>query len=79
MNFYYNQIEMIWLAGLATTFQGIREILPPTERTNLTAGLATLVARNWLKLEALPLSNPEDQADYEICYVPVKVARHVFT
>ena len=72
LHYYYTQVEVLWLAGLATTFEQIQEHLPPTERAELTDGLAALVARNWLKLQPLPLSHQIDQADYEICYVPVR-------
>ncbi len=72
LNYYYVQVEMFWLAGLATTFERIRDHLPPTERANLSESLAAMAARCWLKLQEIPVSGREDQPDYEKCYVPVR-------
>ena len=56
LNYYYAQIELLWLTGFRTTFERIWDHLPPTERhvAHLTAGLATLVERNWLKVHEMP-------------------------
>src|SRR5688572_10772996 len=55
LNYYYHQIETLWLAGYATTFEQIHDHLPVTERAHLIKGLAALMARNWLKLQELPV------------------------
>ncbi|MEO8694181.1 MAG: hypothetical protein ABI658_11730 [Acidimicrobiales bacterium] len=72
LNYYYLQVEMLWLAGLATTVEQIRHHLPPTERAHLADGLAALVTRNWLKVQDIPASSRDEQAAYDNCYVPVR-------
>ena len=77
LNYYYAQIELLWLTGFRTTFERIWDHLPPTERhvAHLTAGLATLVERKWLKLHEMPVSGPSDEIIYETCYVPIRTTR----
>ena len=72
LNYYYDQIETCWLAGYATTFEQIHDHLPATERGHLTEGLGALLARNWLKLEELPIRDGEHSIDCQTCYVPVR-------
>ena len=77
LNYYYEQVELLWLTGLRTTFERIWDHLPRTERhvAHLTAGLATLVERNWLKLHEVPVSGQGNETVYENCYVPIRTTR----
>jgi len=72
VSYYYLQVEILWLAGFTTTVEGIRDHLPPTERAHLSDGLAALVARSWLKVQAIRASDCDDRAAYDNCYVPVR-------
>jgi len=75
LNYYYDQVERFWLTGLSTNFAQIRDHLPATEHARLPEGLATLIGRNWLKLQEIPVTDHDDRADHETCYVPVKKVR----
>ncbi|MEO5838316.1 MAG: hypothetical protein ABIQ73_29980 [Acidimicrobiales bacterium] len=74
LNYYYYLVETTWLGGTNPTLEEIRLRIRPTERDSspLIEGLATLVARNWLKIQQIPVSAWDPETIYETWYVPIR-------
>jgi hypothetical protein len=74
LNYYYHVVETMWLGGTNPTFERIRDRIRPKQRdsSHLGAGLTALVARQWLKVQRIPLSAWEPETDYETWYVPIR-------
>ena len=74
LNYYYYVIETLWLGGTNPTLERIRNRIRPMERdgSHLAEGLAALVARNWLKVEQIPVSPWSPKTLFETWYVPIR-------
>lgn len=74
LSYYYHVVETLWHGGTNPTLERIRNRIRPTERdsSHLVEGLATLVARKWLKVQQVPLSVWQPETVYETWYVPIR-------
>ena len=75
LNYCYYGVETMWLGGTNPTLEQIRDRIRPKERdtSRLAEGLAALVARQWLKIQQIPISAWElETPDYEAWYVPIR-------
>jgi hypothetical protein len=77
LNHYYDLVETLWLGGFGTTIERIRDRTRPqgAHFSHLQEGLATLVARQWLKVQQIPIGTWSDETVYETWYVPVRETR----
>lgn len=73
LNYYYMVVETLWLGGTSPTIEQIRTRLCPTERDNsrVAEGLAELIARQWLKVEQIPIRVWDTESIFETWYVPI--------
>ena len=74
LNYYYEVVATLWLAGSNPTFEEIRDRVRPHEvdSSHLTRGLATLVERNWLKLQQVSMGAWTAEIVNETWYVPIR-------
>jgi hypothetical protein len=69
---YYHVVDALWLDGSNPTLERIRERMGPRDSSNLTEGLAALIARRWLKVEQIQVSSWRPETPYETWYVPIR-------
>ena len=77
LHYYYDLVETLWLGGFGTTIERIRDRTRPqgVHFSHVQEGLATLVERQWLKVQQIPIGTWSDETVYETWYVPVRETR----
>ena len=74
LNYYFDVVETMWVGGTSPTFERIRLRIRLRERdsAHLAEGLAVLVARQWLKVQQVPLTAWALETGYETWYIPIR-------
>ena len=67
LNYCYFIVDTLWLGGSNPTFDRIRDRVRPTpvDIFLLAECLATLIERQWIKVQEMPAGDGGDEVTYE--------------